>query len=1013
MSQVFAAYDKPGQPGCAVGVMQNGALTHTGAFGSADLEQGKALDSHSVFNLASVSKQFTAFAILPLQEQGKLSLDDRIVKYLPELEASAKGVTLRHLVNHTGGLRDYISMLAMRGRSGSDGATIHEAIQALARQTGANFEPGTEHVYSNTGYFHLGVIVARVSGQSLAEFSEKEIFQLLGMSETSIVDRYPDSIAALARGYSPEGDSFVIDETGWEQVGDGQVHSSVHDLAPWNENFYTAEVGGRSVIDQMTQTGVLKSGQQIEYAAGLVVGATQGLPSVRHGGAWVGYRSQLLQFPKQHLSVAVLCNRSDAAAGSLAESVAEIFLKEQMSPAVAISEGRKMLASLAGKVELAAMPAGAYRHERDGSYVFLTSGKSGPKLSAFGEDVRLKSFAGNHDYKVLNWDESYVAFLRSEPSSPRIVSNWDGDRDEYTLVPPWQPGNLSRFAGAYFGTEANARCVLVERESTLVVETCAEGIALRPGMTGEFIAEDGSFSLKFPVDTARIDGFIYDSSELRDMHFDRVAAPLAGARTKIEVDAAATVIVNASIVDGTGAPARNGAVRIVGDQIVAVGELQPEPGERIVDAAGLTLTPGFIDTHSHHDDGLFEDRAAMTAVSQGITTIIAGQDGSMSYPVKELFERMQQTPPAINVATYVGHGDIREDVMGADFRRHATAAEIERMRALLSDGMDAGALGLATGLEYDPGIYSATEEIIALAKVAARSDGRYISHIRSEDRHFWAAVDEIVRVGREARIPVQVSHMKLAMVDWWGQSRRFLDVLDRARREGVEITGDVYPYEYWQSTLTVLFPERDFTNRATAEFVLKSISPPDGLLISEYTPEPALKGLTIAQIARQKGMSPADTLIDLIARSQVEGADESVIGTSMRADDIAAIIAWPHANICSDGSLSGMHPRGAGAFTRVLRVYVREQKLLSLEEAIRKMTSASAEHVGIADRGVIRAGAFADLVLLDPVQVADRATTERPGALSVGIAKVWVNGTVVLDGGQATGAFPGLGIRRQ
>ncbi|MGH8249263.1 MAG: serine hydrolase [Steroidobacteraceae bacterium] len=1013
IARIFADYDRSGQPGCTVGVMQGGKLAHAAAFGAADLELGKPLDSHSIFNLASVSKQFTAFALL-LQQQGKLSLDDPIVKYLPELEASARHVTLRHLLHHTGGLRDYIAMLAMRGRSGSDGSTIQEALLALARQTGANTAPGTEFDYSNTGYFLLGVVVARVSGQSLAEFSRQQIFAPLGMSETRIVDRYPAAIPALARGYSPSGNSFEIDETGWEQVGDGQVHSSVHDLARWEENFYSAKLGGRAVIDQMTQTGVLNSGERLEYAAGLNVGETRGLPSVRHGGSWVGYRSYLLRFPRQHFSVAVLCNRSDAATGPLAESVAEVFLKAQMKPAAVPPDSPKELDSFATRVEMAAMPPGAYRNERDGSYVFLSSGDTGPRLTAFAEDLKLEPLAGESGvYRIADAENSYVAFAKTPQRQPQVVTVSDGERSDHVLVPAWQPGTLDRYAGAYFGDEANARCVLVEREATLVVETCAEGAALRPGMPGEFVAEDGSFSLRFPVDTARIDGFIYDTPGLRNMRFERVATPLAGTATKIEVDSAATVVINASIVDGTGAKARKGAVRIAGDRIVAVGELQPEAGERIVDAAGLTLAPGFIDTHSHHDDGLFEDREAIAAVSQGITTIVAGQDGSMSYPVKELFERMEQTPPAINVASYVGHGDIRAAVMGEDFRRRATAEEVARMRTLLAAGMEAGALGLATGLEYDPGIYSDTTEVLELAREAARHGGRYISHLRSEDRRFWAAVDEIIRIGREAKIPVQISHMKLAMVDWWGQSRRLLEMLDRARDQGVEITGDIYPYEYWHSTLTVLFPERDFTNRATAEFVLKSISPPDGLLISEYTPEPALEGLTIEQIAKQKGMDAPATLMDLIARSQVEGAEEGVIGTSMRPDDTAALIAWPHSNICSDGALEGRHPRGTGAFTRVLRLYVREQKLLSLEEAIRKMSGLAAAHIGIADRGLIRPGAYADLVLLDPATVADRSTTSHPELLSTGIRKVWVNGVVVFDGGKATGAFPGQGLRRQ
>lgn len=474
----------------------------------------------------------------------------------------------------------------------------------------------------------------------------------------------------------------------------------------------------------------------------------------------------------------------------------------------------------------------------------------------------------------------------------------------------------------------------------------------------------------------------------------------------------ATLIVNAWIVDGTGAPKHRGAVRIVGDRIVAVGALEPAPGENVMDAGGLTLTPGFIDTHSHHDRQLFELRDAMAAVTQGITTTVVGQDGSMVYPVQELFDRMQRTPSAINVASYVGHGSVRQQVMGDDFRRHATASEIDRMRALVTEGMQAGALGLATGLEYDPGIYSATDEIIELSKEAARYGGRYISHVRSEDRYFWAAIDEIVRIGREAKIPVQVSHMKLAMVDWWGQTQRFLDVLESARREGIEITGDVYPYEYWQSNLGVLFPDRDFTNRNTAEFVLKSIAPPDGLLITRYAPEPALEGRTIAQIAERNAKAPADVLMDLTQRSEAAGGEDSVIGTSMRSDDVAALTAWPHSNICSDGSLAGSHPRGTGAFTRVLRMYVREQGLLTLEQAIHKMSALAAEHVGIADRGVIRPGAFADLVLLDPSLVADRSTNDHPETRSVGISAVWVNGVVVLDGSAATGAYPGRAVRR-
>jgi N-acyl-D-amino-acid deacylase len=487
--------------------------------------------------------------------------------------------------------------------------------------------------------------------------------------------------------------------------------------------------------------------------------------------------------------------------------------------------------------------------------------------------------------------------------------------------------------------------------------------------------------------------------------------PVSVAHPAHESDAT-TLIINASVVDGTGGPARRGAVRIAGERIEAVGDLEPAAGERVVDAEGRVLAPGFIDTHSHHDDGLFEDRDAAALTSQGVTTIVAGQDGHMTYPVKELFQRQQATPAAVNVATYVGHGNVRMAVMGEDYKRHATAEEVARMRALVTEDMQAGALGLATGLEYDPGIYSAPEEVIELAKEASRFGGRYLSHIRSEDRYFWAALDEIVRIGREAKIPVQVTHMKLAMTDWWGQSARFLGVLDRARAEGVDITGDIYPYEHWQSDLTVLFPKRDFTNREAAEFALEHVSPPDGIVLTRYSPEPALAGRSIAEIAEQKGMDPPAALMDLIARSSAPDADQSIIAKGMQEADVAALIAWPHSNICSDGTLSGAHPRGRGAFTKVLRHYVRERKLLTLEEAVHKMTGLSAAHVGIADRGVIRPGAYADLVLFDPDTVADRATYEDPLALSVGVERVWVNGVPVWAEGRPTREHPGMGVRR-
>ena len=434
---VINGFVKPGEPGCTVGVAQNGALTHALAFGQADLKRGKPLDTHSTFDLGSVSKQFTAFALLLLERDGKLRLDDPVVKYLPELSASAQGVTLRHLVHHTGGLRDYIELLTMKGRDDADGSTIHEAVQALARQTKPNEAPGVEFDYSNTGYFLLGVVVARVSGQSLAEFSEVQIFRPLGMINTRIVDRYPDGHTTRARGYANTGHGFAIDETGWEQVGDGGVHSDLHDLALWDENFYTASLGGRALVDRMYEVGLLNSGKSTEYAAGLRVHDSRGLRWVTHGGAWVGYRSNISRVPSEHLSVIVLCNRDDADTSTLAESVAEIFLKDKLGPPEPDEE---------------------------------------------------------------------------EPEPAPVAAEW-------------QPGDPSRYAGAYYSDEANARCVLDERGGRLVLETCAEGEVLKPGKAGEFVTGGGGLSLRFSSGGKDADSFIYYSPGLRGLPFNRVKEP--------------------------------------------------------------------------------------------------------------------------------------------------------------------------------------------------------------------------------------------------------------------------------------------------------------------------------------------------------------------------------------------------------------------------------------------------------------------------------------------------------
>jgi N-acyl-D-amino-acid deacylase len=478
------------------------------------------------------------------------------------------------------------------------------------------------------------------------------------------------------------------------------------------------------------------------------------------------------------------------------------------------------------------------------------------------------------------------------------------------------------------------------------------------------------------------------------------------------------VLVKASVLDGTGAAARGINVRVEGDTIVGVEEGEPPAGYDVIDASGFTLAPGFIDSHSHGDGELFENRDALAAVNQGITTIVVGQDGGSPYPLAEFWKKLEANPVAVNVASYAGHGILRKTVMGEDFRRAATAEEVEKMRLLLVEEMKAGALGLGAGLEYDPGIYSERSEMIALAREAASWGGRYISHLRSEDRYFWDAVDEIIAIGREAKLPVQISHTKLAMQNLWGQSDRLLGLLDAARAEGIEVNADIYPYTYWQSTLTVLFPKRDFQDRKEAEIAVRQVSTPEGILIPRYKPEPSYEGKTLAEIAALRGTDPEQTLMDLIREAEAmratgETGVESVIATSMDEADVEKLMQWEHMSISTDGGLDGAHPRGYGTYPRFLGRYVRERDLMPLTEAVRKATSLPAEQMGFSNRGRIAPGFKADLVLFDPETVIDQATPTDPHAISIGVDRVWVNGTLVYEDRKTTGEYPGLPLKRE
>lgn len=472
------------------------------------------------------------------------------------------------------------------------------------------------------------------------------------------------------------------------------------------------------------------------------------------------------------------------------------------------------------------------------------------------------------------------------------------------------------------------------------------------------------------------------------------------------------IIRNATVYDGSGGQPQSVDVAIASDTIFMIGDLSNVTADSIYDAAGLALAPGFIDTHSHHDWRLNKNRDALAVVSQGVTTIVVGQDGGSNTPLKDYFQLMTDSPAAVNIASYTGHNTLRDMVLGKDFKRQATQQEIDSMLLLMRADMDAGALGLSTGLEYDPGIYSSNEEVLTLSKILPEYGGRYISHLRSEDRYFWKALDEIITIGRETKSPVQISHFKLAMTSLWGKADSALAILDAARAQGVDITADIYPYTYWSSTIRVLFPSRNFKDVKEAEMILKEITTPEGVIFSNYEPNPEYNGKSLQEVAIQLKMTPAKALIELIDRldkcdAKGEECDGSIVATSMDEADVKKLMQWEYTNICSDGASGGRHPRGFGAFPRVLKHYVREEKALTLEQAIYKMTGLSAKNLGLLRRGLIKEGYYADLVLFDPNTVGDESTIQEPQKVSTGIKQVWVNGVAV-----GNDVFPGRVIRR-
>jgi len=493
------------------------------------------------------------------------------------------------------------------------------------------------------------------------------------------------------------------------------------------------------------------------------------------------------------------------------------------------------------------------------------------------------------------------------------------------------------------------------------------------------------------------------------------------------------VLKQGRVVDGSGSPWYRADVAIRGDQIVRIAASITEPATRVIDVGGRVIAPGFIDIHSHARRGIFDVPTAENDVRMGVTTVIEGPDGNSPVPLAPFLARLDSLPKSINIGTFIGQGSIRSAVIG-DVNRRATPEEIEKMRALVEQGMRDGAFGLSSGLFYVPGTFTPTEEVIELAKVAGRFGGIYISHMREEASRVVQSVQETIRIGEEGGLPTQVTHHKVLGPANWGQSVETLRLVDQARARGVDATVDQYPYTASSTSITAaLLPAwaqeggreetlkrlRDPASRARIKAESARIireerggGDPRNVVIANCQWDTTLAGKNLADVARRRGVEPtvenaAEAALWITEQGGCQG-----IFHAISEEDVVRILRHPATMIATDGEIpivgrGSPHPRSYGTFARVLGVYVRDQKVLTLEDAVRKMSSFPAQRLGLMDRGVLRPGMKADVAVFDPATVRDAATFERPHQYAEGFLLVIVNGQVVLEGGRITAARPG------
>ena len=496
------------------------------------------------------------------------------------------------------------------------------------------------------------------------------------------------------------------------------------------------------------------------------------------------------------------------------------------------------------------------------------------------------------------------------------------------------------------------------------------------------------------------------------------------------------IISNGTIVDGSGQGSYQADIGIVDDRIVKIADLSESKSVHIINAENLIVSPGFIDSHTHAIRGIFDVPTAESSLLQGVTTLTDGNDGTSPFPINEHYQKIENTRISPNWSVFVGQGTIRQEVMGLE-NRDPTASELSKMKLMVKEAMEEGALGISTGLFYVPGSFSSTSEVIELSKVASRYGGIYISHMREEAVDVLKSINETINIGIKAKIPVQITHHKIIGKENWGLSKETLKLVDNAIKDGVQVSIDQYPYTASQTSIRALIPQwaqaggrtellQRIDDSRTRKLIIDGIierilfdrggGHPKNIFISKSSWNTSLEGKNLAELCIERDLEPSPYNAAMVVFDIIKGGGASAVYHAINSDDVDLIMQHPMTSIASDGPMTvfgvgSPHPRTYGTFARVLGSYVRERNILSLEEAVRKMTSLPAQILSIKQRGLIKEGYYADIAIFDPKTILDKATFEDPHQYAVGVISVIVNGEIVIDQGVHNGNKPGRVLR--